>query len=341
MSSKGLIALLVAAAAAAIAAVLVSTGGSTDLDPEIGGAVLPDMAQRVGEVTRVTLVRGEARTTLQHESGGWAVAEKGDYPADGAKLRQTLLGLAELRYVEPKTRNPEFYPRLEVEDAGKKDAKSTLITASDAKGTILAEIIAGRRRIDQLGGGSDGVYVRKPGQAQSWLARGTLQVDGDTAQWLDRNIVDLPRDKVKEAVLIQPDGAKLDIVHDKPEDPLQLKDAPADAKLKSDTALVEPTTTLASLTLSDVRPATELPLPAEGVAHAEITSFDGLTIKLALFDHDGKSWARLEASGSGEAEKQAETLNARLKNWIYAIPDYKAKALRTKLADVTAAPKAS
>ena len=37
----------------------------------------------------------------------------------------------------------------------------------------------------QLGGGNDGIYVRKPGDAQSWLARGTLDLSGDTAGWLD------------------------------------------------------------------------------------------------------------------------------------------------------------
>jgi hypothetical protein len=79
-----------------------------------------------------------------------------------------------------------------------------------------------------------------------------------------------------------------------------------------------------------------MPLPETGVSHAVVTSFDGLTVKVALFDQDGKSWARFDVSGSGAAEKEAATLNAKLAPWVYAIPDYKAKSLRTKLADVTA-----
>lgn len=342
MKHKGLIALLLATAGAVAVAVLVSLGrGAGDADPQTGQLVLPELRQRAGEIARVTLVHGEAKTTLLRQGDKWLVEEKGNYPADAARLSQALQGLAELRYVEAKTRKPDFYARLEVEDAGRKDAKSTLVTVSDDKGDLLGEIIAGKRRVDQLGGGTDGIYVRKPGDAQSWLARGTLDLATDASGWLDRNIVDLPRDKVKEVVLTQPDGSKLDLAHDKPEDKLALKDAPADTTLKSDTALVEPTTALASLTLSDVRPAAEMPFAAEGVSRAEITSFDGLTVKLALVDKDGKSWARLEASGTGEAEKQAQQLNARLAPWAYAIPDYKAKLLRTKLADVTAQPKPS
>ncbi len=339
MKHKGLIALLVATAGAVAVAVLVSfSGDNAGIDPEANKPVLPEIAKRLGEVQRVTLVHGDAKTTLLRQGENWVVEEKGDYPADGPKLHQTLLGLAELRYVEEKTRKPELYPRLEVEDAGKAGAKSTLITVSDAKGSLLGEIIAGKRRIDELGGGTDGIYVRKPGNAQSWLASGTLDLPDDAAQWLDRSIVDVPNDEVKEVVLTQPDGSSLDIARDKPEAKLALKGAPKDTKLKSDDVLVEPTTALASLTLSDVRPAAKMPLPETGVAHAVFTSFDGLTVKVALFDQDGKSWATFDVSGSGAAEKEAATLNAKLSPWVYAIPDYKAKSLRTKLADVTAPP---
>ena len=335
MKHKGLIALLLATAASVAVAVLVSfSGGNGGTDPLVNQLVLPEVGQRLGEVARVTLVHGGARTTLLHQADKWVVEEKSDYPVDAAKLHQTLLGLAELRYVEAKTSKPDLYSRLEVEDAGGKDAKSTLITVSDAKGTLLGEIIAGKRRVDLLGGGTDGIYVRKPGNAQSWLASGTLELPEDAAQWLDSAIVDLPRDQVKEVVLTQPDGATLDIVHDKPGAPLELKGAPSDAKAKPD-ALVEPTTGLASLTLTDVQPAAAMKLPDKGVSHAEFVSFGGLTVKVALFDQDGKSWAHLEASGTGAAEKEAQALNARVAPWIYAIPEYKAKAMRTKLADVT------
>jgi Domain of unknown function (DUF4340) len=334
MTPKGLIALLLATAAAVVAAVLVSfSGGNGGIDPLANRLVLPEVGQRLGAVARVTLVHGGRRTTLMRQNDRWVVEEKGDYPVDGAKLHRMLLGLAQLRYVEPKTREPDLYSRLDVEDAGKKGAKSTLITVSDANGSLLGEIIAGKRRVDLLGGGVDGIYVRRPGNAQSWLASGTLDLPDDAAQWLDSNIIDLPREKIKEAVLTQPDGAKLDIVHDKPGAPLELKDAPANAKLKPD-ALVEPTTALASLTLTDVVPAADMKLPTQGVSHAEFTTFDGLTVKVAIFDQNGRSWARFTASGVGAAAKTAETLSTRLSRWIYAIPDYKAQAMRTKLADV-------
>lgn len=342
MKHKGLIALLLITAAAVVVAVLVSfSNGGAGVDPEVNKPVLPEIAAQLGQVARVTLVHGDTKTTLLRQGDRWVVEEKGGYPADATRLHRMLLGLAQLRYVEAKTSKPDLYKRLDVEDAGKKNSKSTLITVSDAKGTLLGEIIAGKRRVDELGGGTDGVYVRKPGNKRSWLASGTLGLPQDATQWLEPNIIDLPRDKVKEVVLTQPDGSSLDIAHDNPEAKLELQHAPANVKLKSDDALVEPTTALASLTLTDVKPIAQMPMAGEGVSHAEFVGFDGLTVKVALVDKDGKSWAHFEASGSGAATKQAEALNARLSPWVYAIPDYKAKSLRTKLADLTAPPKPS
>lgn len=342
MRTKGLMGFLLATVAAVIVAVFLSTGGgSPAADRQAGAAVLPDIGKRLGDVARVTFVHGDAKTTLLRQGNDWTIEEKSGYPADMAKLRQALLGLAQLRYVEPKTSKPELYARLDVEEAGEKDSKSTLVTVSDEKGQLLGEIIAGKHRVDELGGGVDGLYVRKPGNAQSWLAQGTVDLAGDTVGWLDRKVIDIADDTVKEAVLLQPDGSKLDITRDKPADKFGLKDAPADAKLRSDTVLVEPATALAGLDLTDVRAAADMPSPADGAARAEITTFDGLTIMVMLWEKDGATWARFEAKGAGDAEKQADILNATLSRWVYAIPPHKAAALKTKLADVTAAPKSS
>lgn len=342
MRSKGLIGLIVVTVAAVVVAVWVSFGsGKAATDPRAGNAVLPELGQRLGDVGRVSLVRGEQKATLLRKDKAWVVEEKGGYPADLLKLRQTLLGLAELRLVEPKTRKAEFHPRLEVEDAGKKDSKSTLITVADEQGKLLGEVIVGKRRIDQLGGGNDGVYVRKPGDAQSWLARGTLDPSGDMASWLDRKVMDVPEAQVKQAVLTAPDGKALTIGRAKPEDKLALVGAPADTKLKSDTALVEPAGALGGLDLTDVRPAKEFEFPQDGVAHAEYTSFDGLAVKVDLVEKDGTNWVRLQASGSGDAVKQATELNAKLTPWVFAVASFKANALKTKLADLVETPKGS
>jgi hypothetical protein len=343
MAGKGLLALLAVTAAAVIAAaVAVSGGGTLRSDPLVGQSVLPEVAQRIGDVGRVTLVHGSAKTTLQRQGDRWVVAEKGDYPANVTKVHQALLGLADLSFVEPKTMRPDLYSRLDVEDADSKGAKSTLVTVADDKGSLLGELIAGKRRVDQLGGGNDGIYVRKPGDAQSWLARGTLDLAGDAPQWLDKTLLDLPQAKVKDAVLTAADGGWLAFKRDKPEDKFALAvPPPAGKKLKSGDPLNTPAGALAGLELSDVAPAKDFEFPKDGVAQARYESFDGLVVTVGIVQKDGKDWARIAASGTGAAEKPAADLNARLAPWVFGLESYKAKMLETKLDDVVETPKGS
>ncbi len=341
MRGKGLGWLVGIAILAVIAAVIVSRGTGPRSDPLAGRPVMPELASRLQDLGRMVLIHGDQKTTIIRDGTAWSVAERGGYPADLKKLRQALLGLADLTYFEPKTARPESYSRLDVEDAGGKDSKSTLVTLADAKGALLGEAIIGKHRADQLGGGEGGVYVRKPGNAQSWLARGNLDLAGDTTAWLDKTLLDLPAAQVKQAVLVQPDGTKITLTRDKLSDKLRLVEMPKDKKLKYDSILDDAAGVLGALQLDDVRPAKGFDFPADGVSKAQFVSFSGLTINVDLADKDGHSWARFTASGSGDAAKQAADLNARLSPWVYALASDKAKTLREKLDDLVETPKPS
>jgi hypothetical protein len=341
MQKRGLAWLLGATLVAVIIAVVVSRNSGPKSDPLAGQPVLPEAAKRLGDLGRMALVHGDQKTTLVRNGDVWSVEERGGYPADTTKVRQALLALAELSYVEPKTAQPYSYNRLEVEDAGSKDSKSTLVTLADDKGALLGEVIVGKHRADQLGGGEGGVYVRKSGNAQSWLAEGNLDLAGSTAAWLDKKLLDLPVAQVKQALLTQPDGSKVTLTRDKPDDKLQLVEMPKGKKLKYDSVLDDAAGTLAGLQLDDVRPAKDFDFPKDGVSKAQFVSFGGLTIAVELADKDGVSWARFTATGSGDAEKQATDLNTALAPWVYALSSAKAKTLRDKLDDLVEAPKPS
>jgi hypothetical protein len=341
MRDKGLAWLCGVTIVAVILAVLVSRGSGPKSDPLAGQPVLPEAAKRLSDVGRMALVHGDQKTTLLRNGDAWSVEERGGYVADTTKVRQALLALADLRFVEPKTAKPESYGRIEVEDAGGKDSKSTLVTLADGKGALLGEVIVGKHRADQLGGGEGGVYVRKSGNAQSWLAQGNLDLAGTTAAWLDKKLLDLPAAQVKQAVLTQPEGTKLTLTRDKPEDKLRLVEMPKDKKLKYESVLDDAAGTLGALQLDDVRPAKDFEFPKDGVAKAQFVSFTGLTVAVELADKDGVSWARFVASGSGDAEKQAADLNATLGPWVYALSSAKAKTLRDKIDDLVEAAKPS
>lgn len=341
MRNKGLVALVSVTVAAVALAVVVSRTTGPQPDPLAGKLVLPALVSRLGDVGSMSLVHSDQKTTLLRDGKKWVVEERADYPANVTKVRSALLGLADLVYVEPKTAKPALYSRLDVEDAGAKNSKSTLVTVADAKGALIGEVIIGKRRDNWLGTGVGGIYVRKPGTARSWLARGNLDVTGDTPAWLDKKVLDLPAAQVKQVVLTQPGGASVVISRDKPGGKLRLVDMPRGKKLKYDSVLDDEAGTLANLQCKDVASAKSFVFPTNSVTYARFVAFNGLTIAVALADKDGKSWAKFTASGTGESAKAAAALEARLAPWVYALSSDTAGNLRDKLDDLVESPKAS
>ena len=333
MQKRGLILLAAATVALlALAVVAIATGDRGVSRAMSGERALPSLAAKLGDVGSVGLKRQALSLTFVRDGDYWLVAEKGNYPAAPGKVRRIVLAMADLLLVEPKTQQAEFYPRLDVEDPS--NGKSTLVTLKDGSGASLAELIIGKRRYDRLGTGTDGIYVRKPGDTRAWLARGSLEFSDQLSSWLDRRILDISQKQIAKATLTQPDGTKLVISRAKPEDKFMVEGAPADAKFKSDTTTGEPALALETLDLDDVEPATELPVPDKDIVTASFTTFDGLTVDVRMLDKDDTHWVALSAAGSGVAEPEAKTINDEGSRWTYAIPSYKATQLKMKLADL-------
>ena len=183
MQTKGALGLLAAAAASVVVAAAVAfTGGPAAVDPRVGKPVLPKVAPELGDVAKVVLKRAGNTITFVLQDKVWKVTEKDDYPADAGKVREMLLGLAQISFVEPKTAQSDLYKRLNLEDPSQPKAQSTAVEVFDAGGATLGSVIVGKRRIDELGGGNDGVYIRLPSEPRTWLARGTLDLDSDVTQ---------------------------------------------------------------------------------------------------------------------------------------------------------------
>ena len=333
MQKQGLILLAAATLALVVLAVVaIATGDRGVSRAAPGEPALPGLAAELGDVTSVGIRRSALTLTFVREGDSWLVAEKGNYPAAAGKVRQIVLAMADLTLVEPKTQKADFYQRLEVDEPG--TGKSTLVTLKDKSGTPLAELIIGKRRYDRLGAGNDGVYVRKPGDSQAWLARGSLEFSEQLSSWLDRRILDIPQKRIAKVSLTQPDGTRLVITRAAPDAMFTVEDAPADAKFKSETTTGEPALALETLDLDDVKPQAELPVPDKDVVTGSFTTFDGLTVEVRVLDRDNTHWLALSAAGSGASEAEAKEIDAKTGSWTYAIPSYKATQLKMKLSDL-------
>jgi Domain of unknown function (DUF4340) len=333
MQTRSLILLASATVVLAALAVVVLASGDRGVSRAAPGErAFPALAAKLGDVASVTVSHDNTTMTLIRYGDSWLVADKGNYPANAAKISQTVRAMADLTLLEQKTQKPDLYPRLEVDEPG--NGKSALVAVKDKSGGDLAAAIVGKRRYDRLGPGNDGVYLRQPGEAQTWLARGTLDPSGDTASWLDRRIIDISEKKIAKVALTQADGSKLVISRSAPDASFSVEDAPADAKFKSESTTSGPAGALETLDLDDVKPAGELPVPDKDVVTASFAMFDGLTVDVRLTERDKSNWIAISATGSGSAEAAAKKIDDKVAHWTYAIPAYKANLLKTKLVDL-------
>src|SRR5581483_10185632 len=111
---------------------------------------------------------------------GWVLPARNGYRASYDQVQHTVVGLAALETRDPKTANPQWYSYIGV-DAPDKGGSGVRITAYDEKGHVLADLIAGKTVDIGDPNGSQGLFVRKPGEQQSWLAQSWFTPKSDIA----------------------------------------------------------------------------------------------------------------------------------------------------------------
>jgi hypothetical protein len=322
-----------------------------------------DLGSRINDVAKLEVKTKNQTTTIARKDGNWNIADRGGYPASFEKVKKTVLDVSQLRVLETKTANQDHYVRLGVAEPTAEGSDSKRLTLSNEAGTALATLLVGndRTRADGSSAGS-AFYARKPDEAQALLVEGHLNLSAEPNDWLDKLVVNLDATRVKE-ISIQHAGQKpIRITKaDKDARDFALAELPGNLKLKSATALNTLATGLEQVNFDDVVPAQEFSFPA-GRTITEFRTFDGLiaTVTLAKVDNKTRAAFKFAADPSvkpaaatptptpaGAAPtpaptpppvsttEEAGTLNAKLGNWVYTLPDYKANLLIKPLSDLT------
>ena len=255
----------------------------------------PTLRENPDAVAKIIVTTPGGSITLVRETGDrWAALERYGYPVDRRRVRELVVALADMRLIERKTAQPEFYDRLQVEDPGAENAKSHLVRLESEGGTVLAEAIIGKQRDRLTGTEPSGTYLRRPGEAASWLASGGVEIGEEIAQWLDDQIVDL-NGRAIERIRIQPVGKPGYVVErDDPGGELRMADLAAGEAIKEDADFARLTGALADIRLQDVKPRDQLSWPAASDL-AQIETFDGLEMTVRLAKIDDQYWATFDA----------------------------------------------
>jgi hypothetical protein len=296
-----------------------------------GQLAFPALAPKLRDLARIEITHQGKQTVIEKRSDGfWGVASMHDYPVQEAKLRAMLTALTELRLAEPRTSDPTEYSRLGVDDPNAAASTADLLRLVDTQGKPILALIVGHRRVRSQADVPEEVYVRRPGEAQSWLAEGSLQVDADASLWLDRTVMNIGHEQIASVAVN--DQA---LVFGRPENGTFTLTQPSDHPKLEEYKVDDVARALELLTFQEVRADKDATGTAAG--HAVFTTDDGLAITVTVLHADKDVWARFTAAAtSAKAKEEASRLNGRVAGWTYQIGSWKEKSLVPTLDDLKA-----
>ena len=285
---------------AVVTAVAVGAVLSIDREPGTvagsGELVFPALLDRVNDVARVRVTGNEGTFTLARDGEAWVVEEKERYPAEPDRMHNLILGAAGLRRVEPKTSNPEHYPKLRLEDPAGEDAQSARFVLEDASGAELARWVLGNRRPSKSDPGRTELYIRTGDDPQAWLVEGSLPGGRTIIDWVDRLVARIDRERLRAVEVVHADGMTVAVDKRHPADvDFILQGVPEGREIDAQYRINDIGRFLEDLRFEDVVPASALDFSGSVDKRVRVTTFDGLRIRMETVVRDGESFARLRA----------------------------------------------
>jgi len=221
----------VAAASVLLAIVSFAATNQWSTGQQAGEKLLPGFSPR--EVAELEVRQGDNAVVLERKGSTFVLKNRDGYPVDVAKVRSVLGPLEVAELIESKTSKAERYAALELEDPAGKTAKSRLVKLTGAKGNTIAEVVIGKQRAEAYGAGKEaGTYVRKVGDAQTWLANVELGVSAAVKDWVKTTFLTLESDKIGRIGIEIPGEQALKI--ERPAPPAAKEKDTKDAKGKKD-----------------------------------------------------------------------------------------------------------
>lgn len=357
--------------AAAAVLFIIATIFSESTDNEITGAgepLYPGLIDKANDISSIKIQRNAGTLTLERDNDTWRVKENNGYPADITKVRELVLGIGNLQRVEPKTKKPENYSRIGLQDISEKDSPAVHVTLEAGADNVVADLIIGDNKSSLTDDSKRSYYIRAAGNPQSWLVDGQLPDKWEARNWLDNNIFEVDRDRIKQVVVNHPDGEVV-YIH-RPD--ASVRDFTLDS-LKPGEKVTAPfevnniATTFTKMTFDDVISAENSGTESAPAYTAKLTTFDGLIVTFepfrkgdihlvkyqASFDDstasqagrqptadeessagDGKPANATKLLSADEVKKEVEKYNAMWKGWMYQIPEFRIKNIGKKKADL-------
>jgi len=343
MSPKIFLGWLVVTVVTVVLAVFVVLDRPTaSFDPVDREPVFADLRSNPDDAAKVEVKSRFGSFSMVRGDDGWTTPDKFNHPIDTNDVRRLIVSISDMRYIERKTSLPERFERLEVDDVDGINAESAYIKITDAEGKVLAEAIIGRPSARFIDGSVSGTYIREPETNNVWLVSGIANVQTRLVPWLERIIVSVPANTVARVELNSAEGTVTLSRESADSEDLILAEPP-EGRVLDKRKITSISRALASVSLEDIQPRSELALP-DDAQRATVTTFDGVAVSVRLAKIDDKNWATFAASYTGDATDDSDAakaarasvdeINQRVGEWVYWLPSATFENLTAKTEDL-------
>jgi hypothetical protein len=170
----------------------------------LGQVLFKDL--QAADIAAIRIVEPKQTLTLQRKAEGWVIAERENFPADLAKVREFVIKVIGLKVGQSEPIGEADRARLNL------DASGAQVEFHSADGKPLAKLTAGKkyfkREVDNPEKApGDGRFVVVPGETKLvYIVSDPLsQASAKSADWIDRSAFRV--EKVKALELRYPDGS--------------------------------------------------------------------------------------------------------------------------------------
>jgi hypothetical protein len=304
----------------------------------LGRALLKDL--KAADVSAIRIVEPKATLTVQQKNDRWVIAERGDFPADVAKVREFMVQALALKVGQSEPIGDKDRARLNLDDSG------TQVEFAGAEGKPLAKLIVGKkyfkREVDNPEKArADGRFVALPAEPKvAYIVSDPLnQASTRSSDWIDKSSFQV--EKVKSLEVRYPDGGGYRIERAGDNADWRLAGAKPGEKLDVGRANAA-SYSLSMLELADVAPkGTTLEQPVS----IQASTLDGLAYSIRVGKQQGDNYpVTFSSSGTPRKDdKDAERLKKleerlprekMLSDYVLLIPKSKLDDTLKKRADL-------
>lgn len=263
---------------------------------------------KVAEIAQIRIVEPNSTLTVRRKDEGWVIAERNDFPADVAKVRELVLQALSLKVGQSEPMGDKDRARLNLDESG------TQVELSGTEGKALGKLIVGRkyfkREVDNPEKArADGRFVAVPGEPKTaYLVSDPLvQATTRSAEWIDRGSFQV--EKVRTLEVRYPDDGGWRIERDGDTADWRLAGARPGEKLDISRANAA-SYSLSLLELADIAPKDAKDTGLDQPVTIEATTLDGLSYSIKVGRLQGDNYpVSFTSSGSlRKDEKDAERL---------------------------------